>query len=55
MTEKKLTLLETEMLEALIEVLHAYADYGKAALRDSDEYTSLTAVRRAIRNARGKK
>jgi hypothetical protein len=41
-------------LEALIAVLHAYKDYGKAALRTSDEYTSLTLVRRAIRRLRNK-
>jgi hypothetical protein len=43
------------MLTALVAVLDAYKDYGKLATRDSEEYTSLTLVRRAIRNAKALK
>lgn len=51
----KLTPLETEMLTALQEVLEAYRSYGSIAMRHTEEYTSLTAVRRAIRHAKAKK
>jgi hypothetical protein len=44
--------LEAEMLKALQGVLSSYKDYGARARRDSEEYTSLTAVRRAIKNAK---
>lgn len=40
---------DTETLRALQAVLHAYKDYGRIARRDTEEYTSLTLVRRAIR------
>lgn len=40
---------DTLTLEALKAVLHAYKYYGALARRDSEEYTSLTLVRRAIR------
>jgi len=40
-----------EMLAALKGVLAAYKGYGCLACRDSEEYISLTAVRRAIKNA----
>jgi len=50
----KLSDLEAEMLAALQEVLHAYRDYGSIATRDSEEYKSLTAVRRAIRHAKAR-
>ena len=50
-TDTQLRQEHAEMLAALSAVLHAYKDYGKLARRDSEEYTSLTAVRRAIRHA----
>jgi hypothetical protein len=43
-----------EMLVALEGVLRAYKSYGALARRDSEEYTSLTAVRRAIKHVKGK-
>ena len=49
-----LNTLESEMLEALRGVLSAYKDYGAIALRTSEEYKSLTLVRRAIRHAKEK-
>lgn len=49
------TPLETEMLTALETVLRAYKGYGALARHDSEEYTSLTAVRRAIKHARAAK
>lgn len=36
-------------LEALHAVLSAYKDYGKIAAKYTDEYKSLTLVRKAIR------
>jgi hypothetical protein len=50
----KLTSLELEMYEALQKVLCAYKDYSKIACKNSEEYTSLTAVRRVIKHAKAK-
>ncbi len=47
-----MTPLETEMLAALKAVLSAYKDYGSRALRSTEEYKSLTLVRRAIKHAK---
>jgi hypothetical protein len=50
----KLTKLEREMFEALCDVLSAWRSYGAIALRSTDEYKSLSAVRRALKHAKEK-
>ena len=49
-----LTKLEREMFEALCDVLSAWCSYGARARRDSEEYKSLTAVRRSLKHAKEK-